>query len=263
MRIKPLLVSTAFISTLFATTALAPDALAQKGAVYTPQTDWAITKVEGANGYCALARRFDRNTILTIARNKMSEASLALDFQRPKFQVGQTVHVVLDPGAGQQRSYDASPASANAFVLRLGQDAPFFGALKKTGYLRAEIAGKSYSFNLADIDAGQDDLSACVVSMTQPAAGDVDITPAPTFGGSKAARTRALESENETLRLKLASVKSADAIPSAASNQNVARLQAENARLQSSLNLAQGNASATQQLQAEIAALRAQNENIK
>ena len=47
----------------------------------------------------------------------------------------------------------------------------FFSALEKTGFLRIEIAGKSYNFNLSDIDSGSFRLASCLASMVMPAAG--------------------------------------------------------------------------------------------
>lgn len=273
MRIKPLLVSTAFASTLFATTALVPDAWAQKGAVYTPSTAWAVTQVggQGDGAYCALARRFRQGAILTIARNQVQEASLALDFQNPKFKIGESISVILDPGAGQVRRYDVTPASGSAFVVRLGQDEPFFGALEKTGYLRAELGGQSYNFNLADIDAGQSDLDACVAQMTQPAAGNESpgMMPAPAAMPSGAkVRIQQLEAENEKLRLSLAHLKTSQHTAGAKSadaqaEKDIERLRAENNRLRGSLNMVKSGADATKELQAEIAALKAKNSELQ
>ena len=275
MRIKTVLVSTVFASTLFT---FAPDAFAQKGVFYNPASDWAVTQIDGdgSAGYCALARRFQQNTILTVARNKTDEASIALDFQRPKLNAGQLLPVTLDPGAGQQRNFNITPSSSNALVVRLGKDDAFFAALEKTGYLRAEIGPKSYHFNLADIDAGQSDLRACIASMTQPAAGEEtpSITPYPfeaTTAGyipkSSSTDIKALEAENEKLRLTLAELRTQGHKSSANYNKravaDVERLKSENAKLKQSLSLVQNGADASQELKAQIAALKDQNEQLK
>jgi hypothetical protein len=157
--------SAALVTTLLATSAYSSSALAQKAALLAPVTQWAVTKVDATakqGGYCALARRFGQNTILTLARNGASETSLALDFQAPKLKAGDNIKIVLDPGAGEQRSYYVSPISPQAFVVRLGRDDRFFNALQETGFLRIDANGQSYSFNLADIDAGHDKLQGCV-----------------------------------------------------------------------------------------------------
>lgn len=191
MRVYPYLSSVALVSVLLAGSAYATPALAQKGALLAPVTGWAITKVDedAGNAYCALARRFRQNTILTVAKNLSGEASLALDFQAPKLDPAQNMTIVLDPGAGQERSYHVAPVSAKAFVVRLGRDRKFFEALNKTGYLRIEAGGGTYSFNLSDMDAGQESLGSCLAALTDPAAGDDD-------GG----RLEALQQDIEGLR---------------------------------------------------------------
>ena len=173
MRIRFLLSSAAVVGAFLATTALVNDALAQKGTVMAPSTAWTVSKVDNQGGaYCAMARQFNQNTVLTIAQNERSEASFALDFQKPVFSPQAGVSVVLDPGAGQQRAYETKPASNKAFVVRMGRDSRFFKALERTGVLRVEVSGKSYHFNVADIDIGQSKLHACVANMVMPAAGD-------------------------------------------------------------------------------------------
>ena len=155
-----LLLSSALVSP-----ALVSPAWAQKGTVLTPSTAWAINTVEGKDsgaGYCALARRFNQNTILTFAQNATKELSFALDFQRARFSTSQSIDIVLDAGAGQQREFDVTPISNKAFVVRLGRDKAFMSALKKTGYLRAEIDGYVYGFNLEDIDEGRKTLENCI-----------------------------------------------------------------------------------------------------
>ena len=173
MRIQKLVSSAIVIGALMGSTALVGNAMAQKGTSMTPSTAWAINAVNnGAGSYCALARQFNQNTVLTVARNQSAETSFALDFQTPIFVNGATSTVVLDPGAGQQRAFKVRPVSDTAFVIKLGQDARFFDAVSRTGMLRVEIGSRSYYFNVADIDAGQSRLDACLVNMLMPAAGD-------------------------------------------------------------------------------------------
>ncbi len=200
MRIRSLVSSAAIVGSLLASSALVSQALAQKGTVMSPSTSWAVSKVDDqANPYCALAKRFNQNTVLTVARNSTSETSFALDFQQPVFNSGQDVSIMLDPGAGQQRAYSIKPVSNKAFVVRLGRDASFFKAMERTGVLRVEIGQESYHFNVSDIDAGQSQLDACVASSVLPAAGDEDPIvaeplPAPSSANVDAAVTSASKS---------------------------------------------------------------------
>lgn len=174
MRMRSCFSSLALATALLTTSAHVGPAMAQKAAVLSPVTPWAVTKVDGSadegGGYCAMARRFKQNTILTLARNESGESSVALDFQRSKLATGENMKVVLDPGAGEQRSFYIDPVSEQAFVVRLGQDHKFFDALAETGFLRIEAAGNNYTFNLADIDSGQAKISSCLEGVTSGAA---------------------------------------------------------------------------------------------
>ena len=186
MRIRSFLTSTAMTAVLLGPLSLGiGTAQAQKGITLAPSTQWAITKVDEQKGhgytYCAMARRFESNTILTVARNQGNEASFALDFQAPKFRASAVVPVVLDPGAGEQRRFRVTPVSSKAFVVKLGRDDAFFSALERTGYLRAEVGGQTYNFNLADINIGQTKLDSCIAEMIEPAAGAATVT-AETIG---------------------------------------------------------------------------------
>jgi DNA repair exonuclease SbcCD ATPase subunit len=231
-------------------TALAPNAMAQKGQMLSPVTGWAVTQVNGttpADSYCALARKFEQNSILTIARNQRQEASLAFDFQANVFETGGgLLNVVLDPGAGQQRVFDVEAASAKAVVVRLGEDSRFFAALAKTGFLRAEINKQPYYFNLADIDVGQYQLESCIAAVTAPAAGDEDSGMAMDNVGASS-----YASEISALRRQIESL--------SAENQKLSgMLESGGAGLGAPLDLASSNT-----LQARIGELETQNANLK
>lgn len=177
---RSFLYSAAIIGLVGASGTLIQPALAQKGVALQPSTQWAVNKVETSsdgNGYCAVARRFRPNTILTFARNASNEASFALDFQQPRFRQAQGMEVMLDPGAGQQRAFEVFPVSNQAFVIRLGQDEEFFEALGKTGFLRVAFGDKAYHFDLSDIDTGQAKLATCVASTEGPAVAEDEYYP--------------------------------------------------------------------------------------
>ncbi len=174
MKFGKVISSVAVFSSLMISGSIIPySAHAQKGIFLAPSSQWAVSKVDqqAVDHYCALARRFNQNIIFTLAKNEQSEMSFALDFQRPAFKANEEFRVILDPGAGQQRSYDVNPVSNKAFVVRLGSDPSFMSALETTGFMRTEIAGRSYNFNLSDIAAGDNQLNVCVASLIQPAAG--------------------------------------------------------------------------------------------
>ena len=189
MRISTFLSSSAFAVGLLLSSSLVAPVYAQKGLVYAPSTDWAINQIDGQGGeggYCALARRFNQNTIVTLAQNSEQEFSFALDFQRPRFNTGQFVDITLDAGAGELRDFNVQPFSNKAFVVRLGRDASFMSALRRTGYLRAEVNGYSYGFDLQDIDTGYSQLVGCVTTML----------PAPSVSPRVATAARPVVSSN-------------------------------------------------------------------
>lgn len=162
--------------------ALSLDAQAAPGQVFRPNSSWAISKIaaneSGGTPYCALARRFSEEVILTIARNAGDESSFAIDFQKDILSKSQNYRVTLQPGVGQSRSFDVRPVSGRAMVIRLGKDYALYDALNRSGRLDVDVSGKSYSFDLADFREGQDLLNGCLAVMTEPAAGD-SVSSAP------------------------------------------------------------------------------------
>ena len=214
MRIKSLALATTL--SLLSTSALVGTVHAQKGVTLQPQSNWAVKRVNAgsSDSYCALARRFKQDMILTLAKNDKHEISFAIDFSQGRFVTSQRYEITLDPGAGEQRKFKVSPAgSGKAFVLRVGSDQKFMSALLRTGYLRVVVDNESYNFNLADIDQGQEKLNACLYSGMTPAAGGDDTLSASSH--AQVANLRAekekleqrlqkLEQENENLRLQSA-----------------------------------------------------------
>lgn len=214
MRIKSLALATTL--SLLSTSALVGTVHAQKGVTLQPQSNWAVKRVNAgsSDSYCALARRFKQDMILTLAKNDKHEISFAIDFPQGRFVTSQRYEITLDPGAGEQRKFKVSPAgSGKAFVLRVGSDQKFMSALLRTGYLRVVVDNESYNFNLADIDQGQEKLNACLYSGMTPAAGGDDTLSVSSH--AQVANLRAekekleqrlkkLEQENENLRLQSA-----------------------------------------------------------
>lgn len=283
MRIRTLLSSSALMLTLVASGAPLNQAHAQKGTHLAPSTQWAVSKVAGnsaADSYCALAKRFKESTVLTVAKNQSSETSFALDFQRPQFNTAQSFNVVLDPGAGQQRAFEVRPVSEKAFVIRMGQDEPFFEALARTGYLRAEMGDKVYSFDLADIDAGQFKLDSCIASMIMPAAGDEEpgaVAAAPIDDNSYRQEINALRREVQQLKEQNQRISTTieGGAPTAQSEEatsqlanQIAELQAQNDTLRKQLNETQSNNLTTiraqqNESQQALEELRTENQSLK
>ncbi len=191
-------------------------------ALLKPVSSWALTKFEDGSsadqsGYCAVAKKFEENTILTMARNQSGDTSFALDLQKKLFNIDQVIPLKLDPGGGEQRNYYVSPASAQAFVVRLGRDDSFFNAVDRTGVLRVEVAKDTYVFNVEDIDVGQSKLNAClvpdVISKSVASIENVDYVDVASvnlqaddndnFVDALKAQIDALKSENKVLQEKM------------------------------------------------------------
>ncbi len=171
------------LSTVICSGALGFCAKAEAGQILLPNSTWAISKIEtstpGGAPYCALARRFDGDMILTFARNGIDESSFAIDFQKDVLNKTQAYNVKLRSGAGQVRSFDVHPVSGSAAVIRLGKDYAFYDALNRSSRLDVEIAGKSYEFDISRFDEGQQKLNGCLVTLAEPTAEEVaSIQPA-------------------------------------------------------------------------------------
>lgn len=175
MRIRTLLLSGVVFGSVTMLSAASWAQMAPK-IIYNPQGEWAVTRVAakgpGKEPYCTMARRFTDNVILTFARNAKEEASLAMDFQPNTLAKGQSYYVTLATGANEKRAFDVIPVSDKAMVIRLGQDPAFHNALAQSGKLDIDVAGLQFEFNVPDMAKGHQDMSGCVTSIVEPAAGE-------------------------------------------------------------------------------------------
>ena len=141
----------------------------------SPNSDWAVSKIEsqktGAQPYCALARRFTNDVVLTFARNKGDETSIAIDFQKSRLNKGQYYSVNVDAGFGQTREFNIKPVSDQAVVIKIGSDYAFLEALSRSAIMKADIEGHQYAFNMKDFSSGQSKMNGCLASLVEPAAG--------------------------------------------------------------------------------------------
>lgn len=171
MRVRSILLSTALVLS----TAGVSHAIAA-ATTLKPQGKWAVTKVAAKSAssapYCALARRYGNGSVVTFARNENNETSVAVDFPPKSFKPSQNYTVVLDPGAGETRSYKTQPISERGIVIRMGKDEKFYSALEKTGKLGIAVDDLSYTYSMSDLKSGTQDLAACLGTAVEPAAGD-------------------------------------------------------------------------------------------
>ncbi len=137
---------------------------APSSAMLQPVTGWAVSKVgnpDTPSGYCALARRFSNNIVVTIAQNKKQEASFAIDFQKDTIRVGRSYAVQISTGS-LKRDFDIQSVSASALVIKIGADNAFFAMLEKEQILSVSISGQPYQFSFSDFASGRQQLSACL-----------------------------------------------------------------------------------------------------
>ncbi len=183
MNIRNGLLSTALCGSLLAFAA--GTANAATGQILQPDSNWAVSKIAakqaGGEAYCALARRFQNDLVLTLARNSGEENSLALDFQRESLDKSKNYTVTVSPGGGLQRSFDIRPVSGRALVLRLGRDSAFYDAMGQSGTLEINVGDKSYAFSMPDMQSGQSDLDNCLASLggAAPSEAKMDENVAP------------------------------------------------------------------------------------
>ena len=141
------------------------ESLAARGQTFAPATDWSISRIDPKNGgasYCTLARRFNGNTVITFARNTSGEGTIAVDFQQSLFDPNQTYRIGLQAGDGLKREFMTRPATANAIVLRTGQDPQFFNALSQSNELGVFLDTTRHAFTIPDFGSGTNQLATCI-----------------------------------------------------------------------------------------------------
>jgi len=147
------------------------------GGVIKPASDWAVSKIAtaGAEPYCTLVREYDGGIALTLGQNMSGEYSIAIDFQKPKFDPEKAYEVTLQPGPGQLRAYEMMPASIGAMVVRLGFDDTFLAALSDSSMLTAGIDEEEFNFSFPNFASGEQDLSACMAGLKGGKIDDIQI----------------------------------------------------------------------------------------
>lgn len=152
------------------TSAMAAAELAEP-ALLQPVTGWAVSRVGDPNkvdGYCALARRFSNNIVVTIAQNKKLESSIAFDFQRATISEGQSYAVVIKAGK-ENREFEIQAVSASALVVKTGADAKFFDALAREQVLDLKVGNNAHKFSFVDFNSGMNQLQTCLGNNPQQA----------------------------------------------------------------------------------------------
>jgi|GEM_PF-3079048 len=205
MRMRTLMLSTIICTGLMAVSANA--------ATLQPSSKWAVSKIASTKpnteSYCAMVRQFDGNFVLTLAKNKNEENSIALDFQKDMLTKGQSYDVKVSTDQGPSRNFNVKSMSGKAVVIRVGKDKEFNTALGQAKILGIAVDGKTYDFSMSDFTKGRSELNNCLADLgkgaTEAETEVTDITaPIPTASG-KNKDVIALQDENARLRSALES----------------------------------------------------------
>lgn len=132
-----------------------------------PMSDWSVNRIDSNAGssakpYCVMARRFDNNVILSIAKNDDGQKSMAIDFQTSRLATDRSYQVLLNADDRLVRGFEVRPVSDKAFVIRLGQDRPLFSALKAGSFLTVSYSGEDLRFDTSSFDSGHARLDDCL-----------------------------------------------------------------------------------------------------
>jgi|GEM_PF-7013065 len=158
------------------------------GAISSAQADstqglWQVSRVDSQNAgqsYCAVAKRFGTDGVLTFARNQDDKSSLAIDFETNRFSSSNMYDVRLTPDSGEAINYSVQPVSPSAFVIRLGQDNDFERTVSDARYLDVEVNGQKVSYDVADYELVSLQLNECLEQISlakmQPPPMPADIT---------------------------------------------------------------------------------------
>lgn len=134
-----------------------------------PMGGWAISRIpasQNGGAYCAMARKFGDNLVITFARNEKNEISVAVDFQKPVLNTDQEYLTILKPGFSQDRAFTVRPVSQKALVIRMGEDQDFFTALTRSDRLDLDLGGEQFGFVMPDMAGGLRDVNHCIVAMS-------------------------------------------------------------------------------------------------
>lgn len=240
-----------------------------------PSGAWSLTKIDGAHGtdgYCALAKRYSGDMVLTFARNPRGELTAAFDFQRPVLSKSAQYTLKMDAGAGYTRSFQVTPVSDKAVIARLGGDEKFMSALAGSGVLNVSLNEQTYSFNIPDMPKGKQEIENCVASLSSAAIPSVAAIEPAAGGTAPSVSAEALLNAAPTNQ-DIVPAPLAPSVPTGVNVAEIQKLQDENLRLRTALererrafeqNMAQlGDNSRTAEMLEKVKLLEAENNRLR
>ncbi|HCK33286.1 MAG: hypothetical protein CMH32_03120 [Micavibrio sp.] len=133
---------------------------------YIGQTDWIVSGFgqgeTSGEAFCAMAKGYSSDTILTFARNAGGDSSIAVESEGLSLNADDVYAVTLQAGRSYLSSFDVKPVSQRAFVLKLGGDEALFRALKENKRLKLTVASEEFELPLGSFDGGYGELETCL-----------------------------------------------------------------------------------------------------
>lgn len=156
-----------------------------------PLADWRIGQVKAPTadlpGYCASVNQFEKGIVLALAQNQEGHLSLAIDFARPRFKVGQVQSVSLKHGDGYTVQAKGLAVNNKSLVIQLGQDPVFLRAMAQEGHLMLGLSDVDMKVSLMTFENSLRKLDDCVNNLpAQPRAiQEAQAAPAPALLADK------------------------------------------------------------------------------
>jgi hypothetical protein len=121
----------------------------------SPAGSWSVAPIaaKGSDGgsFCSMKATYPDGQSLVFARESMGENSIAIDFQKNLFQVGDEYEVKVQSGS-VVRPMAASASSKQVLVMQTGIDTVLYGALARKHTVDFTMGRKTYSYEL-DVSA--------------------------------------------------------------------------------------------------------------
>lgn len=131
---------------------------------------WVTTKVDkAALPYCAVSRKID-NVAVTVGRTAKGQSSLALEFSADELDPKKVYKVELRPGNANKIEMESRPINARTFVFNFDTVVDLDAAFDEKPALMMRYDNVSSTFSIGGWDQAGKDLSACLSSLTPPAA---------------------------------------------------------------------------------------------
>lgn len=193
--------------------------------------EWTVTS-EDAQGYCTAVQPFSNNTYVTIGERDDGAMSIAFDFQKPVFTMGQTQSAKITAGT-TSRTYSSKPKSEGAIVLAVGIDDAFRNALAKSNTMELSFNGEKHTFPLENSGKSLSILKDCILALRGAPAQQV--AAAPQKAEAEPTRTAAAQISETPQNVQAVQEEAPRKSSAVISTVNMSYLQEENERLKTAL----------------------------